>query len=54
MGENTCERSDPQVINLQNIQRTHGALYQKSKQPNLKMGVLSWSVMSDSLQPYGL
>ena len=37
MGENICKRSNQQVINLQNIQIAHAALYQKTKQPNQKM-----------------
>ena len=38
MGENICKQSNRQGINLQNIQTTHAAQYQKNKQPNHKMG----------------
>ena len=38
MGENICKSSNWQRINLQNIQATHAAQYQKNKQPNPKMG----------------
>ena len=38
MGENTCKQINGQRINLQNIQTAHAAQYQKSKQPNPKMG----------------
>ena len=39
MGENICKRCDQQGINLQNLQTTHVAQYQKTKQqPNQKMG----------------
>ena len=33
MGENTCERSDPQVINLQNIQTAQALLCQNTNNP---------------------
>ena len=33
MGENICKRSDQQGINLQNIQTTHAAQYQKTHNP---------------------
>ena len=38
MGENICQQSNWQRINLQNIQAAHVAHYQKNKQPNPKMG----------------
>ena len=38
MGDNICKRCDRQGINFQNIQTTHIAQYQKSQQPNQKMG----------------
>ena len=38
MGENICKQPDRQGINLQNLQTAHAAQYQKSKQPNKKMG----------------
>ena len=37
MGENICKQCDPQEINLQNIQTTPAAQYQKNKQPNQKI-----------------
>ena len=36
LGENLCKRSNQQGITLQNIQTSHIALYQKTKQPNLE------------------
>ena len=33
MGENICKLSNQQGINLQNIQTTHAALYQKANNP---------------------
>ena len=38
MGENNSKRSNGQRINLKNIQATPVAQFQKSKQPNQKMG----------------
>ena len=38
MGENICKWSNQQRINLQNIQITHTAQYQNSKQINQKIG----------------
>ena len=38
MAENICKRINGQWINLQNIQTTQAAQYQKNKQPNPKMG----------------
>ena len=38
MGENICQRSNRQRINLQNIQTAHGVQYTKNKRPNLKNG----------------
>ena len=38
MGENICKWSNRQGINLQNTQTVHAAQYQKTKQPNQKMG----------------
>ena len=38
MGENICKWSHQQGINLQNIQTVNAAQYQKTKQPNQKMG----------------
>ena len=41
MGENICKQSDQQGINLQNIQTSHAARYQKkNKQPSQKIGNL--------------
>ena len=37
MGENICKWSNQQGVNLQNIQTTRAAQYQKTKQPNQKM-----------------
>ena len=36
MGQNICKQSNRQRIHLQNIQRAHGAQYQKNKLPNQK------------------
>ena len=36
IGENLCKQSNQQEINLQNMQISHGALYQKNKKPNQK------------------
>ena len=33
MGENICKQRYQQGINLQNIQTSHGALYQKTENP---------------------
>ena len=38
MGENTWKQCDRQGTNLQNIQTVHATQYQKTKQPNQKMG----------------
>ena len=38
MGENTCKRSNLQIINIKNIQATPAAQFQKNKRPNQKMG----------------
>ena len=38
MGENNSKWSNWQIINLKIIQTAHAAQYQKSKQPNQKMG----------------
>ena len=38
MGENNSKQSNGQRINLKNIQATPVAQFQKSKQPNQKMG----------------
>ena len=38
MEENMHKQSDQQGINLQNIQKTLEAQYQKNKQPNQNMG----------------
>ena len=38
MGENICKQINGQKIDLQNIQTSHAAQYQKNKQPNPKMG----------------
>ena len=38
MRENICKQCDRQGINFQNVQIAYTAQYQKSKQPNQKMG----------------
>ena len=38
VGEDLCKQSEQQGIDLQNIQTSHGALYQEIKKPNQKMG----------------
>ena len=38
MGENNSKGNNGQIINFQNIQAAHTIQYQKSKQPNQKVG----------------
>ena len=38
MGENSSKGKNCQIINFQNIQAAHTTQYQKSKQPNQKVG----------------
>ena len=38
MGENNSKWNNWQIINLQNIQATHAAQYQKNEQPNQTVG----------------
>ena len=38
MGENICKRYDQSGVNIQSLQATYTAHYQKNKQPNKKMG----------------
>ena len=38
MGENICKLCNQQGINLQILQTAHAAQYQKTEQPNQKIG----------------
>ena len=46
MGENFCKQSYQQEINLQNTQRSHGVLYQKTKNP-----IKSWAEDLNRISP---